>query len=235
MAMVFQEPMTSLNPVLTIGAQIMEPLVRHQRLDARQARTAGLDLLRRVQIPAPETRFDMYPHQLSGSMRQRVMIAMTLVGRPALLIADDPTTTLNVTIQNQILPLIDDLRAELGTAVLFVTHNLAVVSEIADRIAVMYAGRIVEQGVRAAIFDDPQGPYTLAVFAAMPRSSDVGRRLASIEGQVSLSAAMPEGCRFAPRCPFAVDRCRDSAAPLVDVAAGHSVACWRAQLEATVG
>ena len=235
MAMVFQEPMTSLNPVLTIGAQIIEPLVRHQGLDARRAREAGLDMLRRVQMPAPETRFDMYPHQLSGGMRQRVMIAMALVCRPALLIADEPTTALDVTIQNQILRLIDDLRAELGTAVLFVTHNLAVVSEIADRIAVMYAGRIVEQGPRTAIFDDPQHPYTLALFAAMPRASDVGRRLASIEGQVPQPGAMPAGCRFAPRCPFAVDRCREHAPPLADVGADHSVACWRAPLEASVG
>jgi peptide/nickel transport system ATP-binding protein len=235
MAMVFQEPMTSLNPVLTIGAQITEPLVRHQGLDPRQAHAAGLDMLRRVQMPAPETRFDMYPHQLSGGMRQRVMIAMALVCRPALLIADEPTTALDVTIQNQILRLIDGLRAELGTAVLFVTHNLAVVSEIADRIAVMYAGRIVEQGPRAAIFDDPQHPYTLALFAAMPRASDMGRRLASIEGQVPLPGAMPEGCRFAPRCPFAMDRCRETAPPLAEVTTAHSAACWRAPLEASVG
>ncbi len=235
MAMVFQEPMTSLNPVLTIGAQILEPLVRHQGHDAAQARKIGLDMLRRVQMPAPETRFDMYPHQLSGGMRQRVMIAMALICRPALLIADEPTTALDVTIQNQILRLIDELRADFGTAVLFVTHNLAVVAEIADRIAVMYAGQIVEEGSRDAIFGDPQHPYTLALFAAMPRASDVGRSLASIDGQVPLPGAMPEGCRFAPRCPFAVERCRHGAPPLAAISGEHAVACWRAPLEDSVG
>ena len=231
MAMVFQEPMTSLNPVMTVGAQIVEPLVRHQGLSERRAREVGLEMLRRVQIPAPEERFAMYPHQLSGGMRQRVMIAMALVCRPALLIADEPTTALDVTIQNQILRLIDELRTELGTAVLFITHNLAVVAEIADRIAVIYAGRIVEHGTRDEIFGNPQHPYTLALFAAMPRSSDHGRRLAAIEGQVPQPGAMPPGCRFAPRCPFAVDRCRAETPPLDRTGRDHAVACWRAPLE----
>ncbi len=235
MAMVFQEPMTSLNPVMTVGAQIAEPLVRHRGLSARAARREGLEMLRRVHIPAPEERFDMYPHQLSGGMRQRIMIAMALVCRPALLIADEPTTALDVTIQNQILRLIDELRTEFGTAVIFITHNLAIVAEIADRIAVIYAGRIVEEGGRDAIFGDPQHPYTLALFAAMPRASDLGRPLASIEGQVPQPGALPPGCRFAPRCPFAVARCREASPPLCGIGADHSVACWRAPLEEAVG
>ncbi len=231
MAMVFQEPMTSLNPVMPLGDQITEPLIRHRGMGAREAWEVAVEMLRRVHIPAPEARFAMYPHQLSGGMRQRVMIAMALVCRPALLIADEPTTALDVTIQNQMLRLIDELRTDLGTAVLFITHNLAIVSEIADRIAVIYAGRIVEQGSRDEIFGNPQHPYTLALFAAMPRLSDRGRRLASIEGQVPSPDSMPEGCRFAPRCPFAVARCREAAPPLVRIAPEHVVACWRAPLE----
>ncbi len=234
LAMVFQEPMTSLNPVMTVGEQIMEALLQHQQVSQAQARAAALAMLKRVQIPAAEERLEVYPHQLSGGMRQRVMIAIALVCRPALLIADEPTTALDVTIQSQILALIDELREELGTAVLFITHNLAVVAEIADEIAVMYAGRIVERGRRTDIFADPQHPYTLALFAAMPRSGDVGRPLASIDGQVPAAAAMPPGCRFAPRCPFAVERCRVSYPPLREVTPGHQVACWRAPVEDAV-
>ncbi len=234
MAMVFQEPMTSLNPVMTVGEQIIEALLRHRAVSRAEARDIGMAMLRRVHIPAADTRFDMYPHQLSGGMRQRMMIAMALVCRPQLLIADEPTTALDVTIQNQILRLIDELRAELGTAVLFITHNLAVVAEIADRIAVMYAGRIVEQGSRTDIFDDPQHPYTLALFAAMPRASDLGQRLAAIDGQVPQPGSMPPGCRFAPRCPFVIDRCRTETPPLVELSPGHKAACWRAPLERNV-
>jgi peptide/nickel transport system ATP-binding protein len=234
LAMVFQEPMTSLNPVMTVGEQIMEALLQHQQVSQAEARAAALAMLKRVQIPAAEERLDVYPHQLSGGMRQRVMIAIALVCRPALLIADEPTTALDVTIQSQILALIDELREELGTAVLFITHNLAVVAEIADEIAVMYAGRIVERGRREDIFADPQHPYTLALFAAMPRAGDVGRPLASIDGQVPAAGAMPPGCRFAPRCPFAVERCRMSYPPLRDVTPGHQVACWRAPVEDAV-
>ena len=234
LAMVFQEPMTSLNPVMTVGEQIMEALLQHRSISRAEARAAALAMLKRVQIPAAEERLDLYPHQLSGGMRQRVMIAIALVCRPALLIADEPTTALDVTIQSQILALIDELRAELGTAVLFITHNLAVVAEIADEIAVMYAGRIVERGSRAAIFDDPQHPYTLALFAAMPRAGDVGRSLASIDGQVPAPGAMPPGCRFAPRCPFPVDQCRAAYPPLREIGPGHEVACWRAPVELAV-
>jgi peptide/nickel transport system ATP-binding protein len=231
MAMVFQEPMTALNPVMTVGDQITETLLVHQGLTKEAAFEAALEMFRRVQIPAPETRLAAYPHQLSGGMRQRVMIAMALICRPAILIADEPTTALDVTIQSQILQLIDQLRADLGTAVLFITHNLAVVAEIADQIAVMYAGRIVERASRTALFGDPMHPYTLALFAAMPRADERGKPLAAIEGQVPSPGAMPSGCRFAPRCPFAVEQCSETYPPLREIRPGHFVSCWRAPLE----
>ena len=234
MAMVFQEPMTSLNPVMRIGEQLVEPLMNHRGLTRTQARAEALDIMRRVQIPAPEERLEAFPHQLSGGMRQRVMIAMALVCRPALLIADEPTTALDVTIQGQILRLIDDLRVEMGTATLFITHNLAVVAEIADTVHVMYAGRIVERASKRDLFADPQHPYTLALFAAMPRSDDVGRELASIPGQVPTPADMPPGCRFAPRCPFAIEACRREDPPLREISPGHLVACLRAPVEEIV-
>jgi peptide/nickel transport system ATP-binding protein len=231
MAMVFQEPMTALNPVMTVGDQVTETLVVHRGLTRQAAFDAALEMFRRVQIPAPETRLKAYPHQLSGGMRQRVMIAMALICRPAILIADEPTTALDVTIQSQILRLIDQLRSELGTAVLFITHNLAVVAEIADEIAVMYAGRIVERTSRTALFGDPMHPYTLALFAAMPRADERGRALAAIEGQVPSPGAMPPGCRFAPRCPFAIARCSEAYPPLREIKPDHWVSCWRAPLE----
>ena len=231
MAMVFQEPMTALNPVMTVGDQVTETLMVHQGLTRQAAFDAALEMFRRVQIPAPETRLKTYPHQLSGGMRQRVMIAMALICRPAILIADEPTTALDVTIQSQILRLIDQLRSELGTAVLFITHNLAVVAEIADEIAVMYAGRIVERTSRTALFGDPMHPYTLALFAAMPRTDERGRALAAIEGQVPSPGAMPSGCRFAPRCPFAVVQCSEAYPPLREIKPDHWVSCWRAPLE----
>jgi peptide/nickel transport system ATP-binding protein len=231
MAMVFQEPMTALNPVMTVGDQVTEALMLHQGLSRAEADAAALEMFRRVQIPAPEIRLKAYPHQLSGGMRQRVMIAMALMCRPAILIADEPTTALDVTIQSQILRLIDGLRVELGTAVLFITHNLAVVAEIADEVAVMYAGRIVERAPRAALFGDPMHPYTLALFAAMPRADERGRPLAAIAGQVPAPGAMPPGCRFAPRCPFAVAQCEQATPPLREIRPQHLVACWRAPLE----
>ncbi|MBC7704588.1 MAG: ABC transporter ATP-binding protein [Rhodoferax sp.] len=231
MAMVFQEPMTALNPVMKVGDQVTETLMVHQGLTRQAAVDAALEMFRRVQIPAPEERLNAYPHQLSGGLRQRVMIAMALVCRPDILIADEPTTALDVTIQSQILRLIDQLRSELGTAVLFITHNLAVVAEIADEIAVMYAGRIVERASRKALFGDPMHPYTLALFAAMPRADDRGQPLAAIEGQVPSITAMPPGCRFAPRCPFALPQCAQAYPPLRQIKADHWVSCWRAPLE----
>ena len=233
-AMVFQEPMTSLNPVMSVGEQMAEILEAHRGASRAEARTAALYMLRRVKIPDPEARLAAYPHQLSGGMRQRGMIAMALICRPALLIADEPTTALDVTIQSQILHLVDALRAELGTAVLFITHNLALVSEIADEIAVMYAGRIVEKGSRADLFDDPMHPYTLSLLAALPREEDVGGPLTTIEGQPPAVGRMPQGCRFAPRCPFVQERCRAAYPPLAEVAPGHWAACWRAPLERSV-
>jgi peptide/nickel transport system ATP-binding protein len=229
-AMIFQEPMTSLNPIMNIGDQIAESLIVHRGSSRKEALEAALKLLERVKIPAARERMHAFPHELSGGMRQRVMIAMALACRPALLIADEPTTALDVTIQSQILSLIDELRNELGSAVLFITHNLAVVAEIADEIAVMYAGRIVERGSRSEIFDDPLHPYTLALFAAMPRRGDVGGRLAAIDGPVPAPGTR-QGCSFAPRCPFAGEKCRLEAPPLMVLDGHHEVACWHAPLE----
>jgi len=229
-AMIFQEPMTSLNPIMNIGDQIAESLVIHRGTSRNEALEVAVRLLERVKIPAARERMRAFPHELSGGMRQRVMIAMALSCRPALLIADEPTTALDVTIQSQILSLIDELRDELGSAVLFITHNLAVVAEIADEIAVMYAGKIVERGSRSEIFDDPLHPYTLALFAAIPRQGDVGERLATIDGLVPAPGSR-QGCSFMPRCPFASEKCRLEAPPLVTLDGHHEVACWHAPLE----
>jgi oligopeptide/dipeptide ABC transporter ATP-binding protein len=230
MAMIFQEPMTSLNPVFTIGAQIGETLSLHRGATRAQARAGALAALREVQIPMAERRLDSYPHELSGGMRQRAMIAMALVCEPALLIADEPTTALDVTIQSQILALLRGMRDRLGTAILLITHNLGVVAEIADEVAVMYAGRLVEICPADALFRDAQHPYTLALLAAMPSVSGVVARLEPIPGRMPPPGAMPEGCRFAPRCPFSVDICAQTP-PLREIAPGHRVACWRAPVE----
>jgi peptide/nickel transport system ATP-binding protein len=231
MAMVFQEPMTSLNPVFTIGDQIGEALRVHRGLSAAEARARALAVLRQVQIPAAEKRLDAYPHQLSGGMRQRVMIAMALACEPALLIADEPTTALDVTIQAQILALLAALRAQHGTAILFITHNLGVVAEVADEVAVMYAGRIVERAPAASLFADAQHPYTLALLAAMPALTGTSARLEPIPGRMPAPGEMPTGCRFAPRCPFAAAECAEMP-PLRKLGPGHDVACWRAPVEA---
>lgn len=230
MAMIFQEPMTSLNPALRIGDQIAETVQRHQGLNARDARVHALEMLRRVRIPAPESRLDAYPHNLSGGMRQRVMIAMALANDPALLLADEPTTALDVTIQAQILELMRTLQAESGSAMVLITHDLGVVAEMADKVAVMYAGRIVELGSAAQIFDDPQHPYTIGLMSSMPTLGARVDQLVTIPGVVPQAAHMPDGCRFASRCPFADLRC-GQVPDMALVTQDHHVACWNAPLE----
>ena len=229
-AMIFQEPMTSLNPALRIGDQIAEAVCAHRDVSREAARTRALEMLERVRIPAAESRLDEYPHQLSGGMRQRVMIAMALANDPVLLIADEPTTALDVTIQAQILDLMRNLGRETGTAQIMITHDLGVVAEMADKVAVMYAGRIVEAGSTAQIFDDPQHPYTLGLMCSMPSLAGKGERLVTIPGSVPSPQDMPVGCRFAPRCPFADTAC-SAPPPLNDLDAGHQVACWHAPVE----
>ena len=231
-AMIFQEPMTSLNPVHTVGEQIVEAIQLHRAMISRARRASrALDMLRLVRIPSPETRIDEYPHQLSGGMRQRVMIAMALACDPKLLIADEPTTALDVTIQAQILDLMRDLRARTGTAIVLITHDLGVVAEIADRVLVMYAGRVVEEAPVEALFGDPQHPYTLGLLGSIPKLQGEEERLAAIRGMVPNPYAMPAGCRFNPRCPLADARCRSEAPPLVEIKPGHRSACWKAPLD----
>ena len=231
LAMIFQEPMTSLNPAFTVGAQLAEVLVRHRGMDAAAARAAAIEMLRRVRIPAPERRVDDYPHRMSGGMRQRVMIAMALLCTPALLIADEPTTALDVTIQAQVLQLMRGLRDETGTSIVLITHDLGVVAEMADRVVVMYAGQVVEQAPVGELFAMPQHPYTVGLMGAIPSIDAPRARLAAIDGMVPAATAMPAGCRFAARCPFADVRCRDEAPPLAEVSPGHLSRCWKAPLE----
>jgi oligopeptide/dipeptide ABC transporter ATP-binding protein len=228
-AMIFQEPMTSLNPVYTVGDQIREALRLHRGLDRTKGRVAGVDLLREVGIPEPEQRFDEFPHQLSGGMRQRVMIAMALAGEPALLIADEPTTALDVTIQAQILTLLAGLRTKRNMALLLITHDLGVVAEICDRVLVMYAGQVVESGPVEDIFLRPRHPYTQGLLDSLPRLEDRGRRLRPIEGTVPSPVNWPEGCRFRARCGAAWDRCGEEAPPLVAVegdGGARASRCW---------
>jgi peptide/nickel transport system ATP-binding protein len=229
LAMIFQEPMTSLNPAFTLGDQLSEAVMRHQDVSRAEAMKIALQILEKVQIPAAEMRLKAYPHQLSGGMRQRVMIAMALINHPKLLIADEPTTALDVTIQAQILALLNTLKEETGTAVLMITHDLGVVAEVAQQVAVMYAGQVVEQGSVEAIFADPQHPYTIGLMGSI-----LGARkgqLSTIPGSVPLPESMPKGCRFATRCPFAQSRCHDEKPPLTTLGAGHQVACFRVPLE----
>jgi peptide/nickel transport system ATP-binding protein/oligopeptide transport system ATP-binding protein len=231
MSMIFQEPMTSLNPVHTIGQQIVEAILAHTTMSPRSAKARAVEMLELVRIPSAAQRIDDYPHNLSGGMRQRVMIAMALSCEPALLIADEPTTALDVTIQAQILDLLSDLQRRLGMAILIITHDLGVIAEVADQVLVMYAGQIVESADVGDLFADPQHPYTIGLLGSIPRLDVDRARLATIEGMVPSSNNQPKGCRFAPRGPFADRRCRLEPPPLRDIAPGHSVACWKAPVE----
>ena len=232
MSMIFQEPMTSLNPSYTVGEQIIEGLIKHRKLSRTQAREKAIDILHKVRIPSPEQRLDEFPHKLSGGMRQRVMIAMALVCEPRLLIADEPTTALDVTIQAQILELMRTLQQETGTAIVLITHDLGVVAEVADEVLVMYAGRVVERAPVHALFEMPQHPYTIGLLGAIPRLDLEQTRLVSIEGQVPSPAQPLSGCSFAPRCPFAQPACSNQVPALREVGHAHFSACLRAPLEA---
>jgi peptide/nickel transport system ATP-binding protein len=230
LAMIFQEPMTSLNPAFTVGDQLIEAIRCHKDISRAEARAHAIEMLRRVRIPSPEKRIDAYPHKMSGGMRQRVMIAMALACEPRLLIADEPTTALDVTIQAQVLELMRALRADTGTAIILITHDLGVIAELADEVAVMYSGRVVERASVDRLFDEPQHPYTIGLLGSIPKLNVAQTRLAAIEGQVPTPMTVMAGCRFAPRCPFADAHCEAAAPPLTEQAPGHFAACWKAPL-----
>lgn len=226
-AMIFQEPMTSLNPVFTIGQQIMEAILLHEKMTKQEARKKGIEMLKLVKIPLPEKRFDEYPHQLSGGMRQRVMIAMALCCNPELLICDEPTTALDVTIQAQILDLINELKNKTGTSVMMITHDLGVIAEVADEVMVMYAGKVVEHASCDQIFEQAMHPYTDGLMKCIPKlDDDDTEELSVIEGMVPSFDEMPKGCAFSPRCPYARELCRKSMPELIE-ASGRKVRCFR--------
>jgi peptide/nickel transport system ATP-binding protein/oligopeptide transport system ATP-binding protein len=226
-AMVFQEPMTSLNPVFTIGDQIMETIRAHEALSAKDSFTRAVEMLAKVGIPSPDKRMSDYPHQLSGGQRQRVMLAIALVCQPKLLIADEPTTALDVTIQAQILDLLMDLRDEFGMAIMLITHNMGVIAETADRVMVMYAGRVVEQAPVDRLFDAPMHPYTKGLLACVPTLDQDTERLIAIPGNLPEPSRRPAGCRYSARCPLAIPACSDGIPPLAGVEPGHAAACIR--------
>ena len=231
-AMIFQEPMSSLNPAFTVGFQIVEALRTHdRRASAAALRQRAVAALERVRIPDPARRFDEYPHQMSGGMRQRVMIAMALACEPDLLIADEPTTALDVTVQAQVLELLRELQAQTGMAIILITHDLGVVAEMASEVAVMYAGRVVERSSATALFDDPQHPYTLGLLGSIARIDEERSRLSTIGGALPPPFALPAGCRFHPRCVFAQQRCAAQVPAMRAVSAGHEAACHFAPVE----
>jgi peptide/nickel transport system ATP-binding protein len=228
-SMIFQEPMTALNPVFTVGNQIAEVLTAHRQISGKEAHAAAVELLRSVGIPSPEKRVDEYPHQLSGGMRQRVMIAMAIACRPALILADEPTTALDVTIQAHILELLGAIQKEMGMAMILVTHDLGLIAERSHEVAVMYAGRIVEQAETGELFANPQHPYTRGLMASIPRPGEGGHeRLRTIAGSVPRLDDLPKGCAFSPRCDVKTGRC-ESRPELVEVKPGHLVRCWEAK------
>jgi len=233
-SMIFQEPMTSLNPVHRVGEQIAEVLLLHQGLSKKDAAARTIELLQLIGISAPQKRVRDYPHQLSGGMRQRIMIAMALACRPELLIADEPTTALDVTIQAQILDLMKQMREEFGMAMLLITHDLAVVAEMADRVLVMYAGRVVEEAPVLALFDQPLHPYTSGLLRSIPRLHGNKTRLYAIQGAVPDLSELPSGCPFHPRCPEVTARCRSERPELNDLGARRWVACWQRDGEEVV-
>jgi len=227
-SMIFQEPMTSLNPVYTCGNQIEEAIILHQKVSKKTAREKAIEMLRLVGIPAPEQRVREYPHQLSGGMRQRVMIAMALSCNPSVLLADEPTTALDVTIQAQILRLLEKLQQELHMAVIIITHDLGVIAEVADRVAVMYAGKIMEYAEVRGIFDTPGHPYTQGLLKSIPKLTETRERLMVIPGVVPNPLNFPQGCKFNPRCPLVIPECREQEPDLRELAPGHLVRCIRA-------
>jgi oligopeptide/dipeptide ABC transporter ATP-binding protein len=234
-SMIFQEPMSSLNPVFTCGDQIKEGVRLHQKMNSKAARQKTIDLLKMVGIQMPEQRVDSYPHELSGGMRQRIMIAMALSCQPQLLIADEPTTALDPTIQAQILELIREIRNENGMAVMYITHDLGVVAETCDRVMVMYAGRIVEKAKVAELFTNPRHPYTQGLMKAIPRLNARRERLYVIKGMVPHFAEMPVGCAFHPRCPYAFRECLERKPELREIKEGYLAACWKIQGKADLG
>lgn len=229
-SMIFQEPMTSLNPVFTIGDQLIETFMQHQGLSKSEAWAKGIEMLKMVRIPLPEQRMKEYPYQLSGGMRQRVMIAMALACQPELLIADEPTTALDVTIQAQVLDLMRELQQKMGTSIAFITHDLGVVSEMCDRVVVLYCGEVVEEALADDLFESPKHPYTEGLLGTLPKFGETGR-LAMIPGVVPPAGKFPSGCVFAPRCKYATERCHAEKPGLCDLGGGHKVRCFQYEEE----